>query len=51
MSTFANALMWVGLSLCVVGIPIVLFSNPKSYVAAALLGTAALMLCISAANP
>lgn len=55
-STFANALMWVGLSLCVVGIPIVLFSNPKSYLAAALLGTAALMLCISAglqlaANP
>lgn len=48
MSTYAEVLMWVGLGLCILGIPAVLFSNPKSYLAAKLLIIAALALVVSA---
>lgn len=48
MSTYAEVLMWVGLGLCIIGIPAVLFSNPKSHLAAILLTIAALALVVSA---
>lgn len=48
MSTYAEALMWLGLGLCAIGIPVVLFDNPKSYLAVTLLTIAALSLIISA---
>lgn len=49
MSTYGDVLMWVGLGLAiVVGVPVLLFGNPKSYLAAKLFVTAALILVVSA---
>ncbi|WP_165611079.1 hypothetical protein [Mycobacteroides chelonae] len=49
MSTYGDVLMWVGLGLAIVfGIPVLLFGNPKSYLAPKLFTTAALILIVSA---
>ncbi|MDO2986902.1 hypothetical protein [Mycobacteroides abscessus] len=47
MSTYSEVLMWVGLCLCIIGIPVVLFDNPKSYHAAKLFTIAAVALVVS----
>lgn len=48
MTTYGDALMWIGLGLTLIGVVVMLFGNSKSYLAAKILTTAALVLVISA---
>lgn len=48
MITYGDALMWIGLGLALIGVVVMLFGNSKSYLAAIILTTAALVLVISA---